>query len=141
MDLNCSQYKYNYRACRAFIADTIAPFSPWFIGLAETKLKPSHTNPFVLPGYGLMRHDRSLSRGGGVALLFREDIIMSIVRLSTERVFGIPRESEAEFLAVNALHPRFGSILVIIVYRSLRTSHFDDSFAEIEDLLFAPIVC
>lgn len=87
------------------------------------------------PGYSLLRQDRILSWGGGVALLFREDIIMYVVHSSTEKVFVIPRESKAEYWAANALHPRFVAILVIIVYHFSRTAHFDGFFAEIEDLL------
>lgn len=42
---------------------------------------------------------------------------------------------------MNALHPRFATIFVIIVYRSLLTAHFDEFFTEIEDLLSATDRC
>lgn len=70
-------------------------------------MKHSHSNPFVPPRYGLLRHDRILHRGMGVALVFREDFTMLVVHLSTEKIFVIPQESKADYIAVNALHARF----------------------------------
>lgn len=66
---------------------------------------------------------------------------MSVVRSSTEKISVIPRESHAKFIAVNALHPRFGAILVFVVYCQPQTSHFDQFFAEVEDILSSTDHC
>lgn len=39
---------------------------------------------YVPPGYGLLQHDRIFRQDGGVALIFREDFVVSVIRSSSE---------------------------------------------------------
>ena len=92
-------------------------FSPLFFGLAESRLKPTHQSIFVPPGYCLIRNDRILRRGGGVAPLYREDFVLLDSNSSFEPPLLPSSVPPIEFLACRFLHHSLGLILVITVYR------------------------
>lgn len=104
--------------------------------LAETKLKPQvHFVDGCFPGYTIYRHDRTLRRGGGVAIICRNSLVATPVAVSKERLFTVASEVLTEFAIFLVNGISFSSILVVVVYRPPRSQHFSKFLSQISDFL------
>lgn len=65
----------------------------------------------------MIRNDRTLRRGGGVALLYRNDFVLLESHLSSEPPLLPTSIPPIELLACRFFHHTLGVVLVIVVYR------------------------
>ena len=90
--------------------------------ISETWLKPSlPSNLYPLPGFILIRNDRTSRRGGGVAIYLRADLPFKIIAQSpTDRLFIM----EYLFIEVSFCGTK---ILLGVAYSPPGVSYFGDS--------------
>lgn len=86
------------------------------IAVTETWFKQKDNSLKVkLPNYNLLRNDRFMKRGGGVALYFRQDIPTRVVSKSSKR-------SEVEYMFAEAIFLNT-TVLVGVVYIPPKTTN------------------
>lgn len=103
-------------------------------------MKPDcHDVSRCFPGYRIVRHDRVLRRGGGVALICRDDCLVEVLLSSKENVFPSVDGIAVEFCVMLVSSARFPSLIVIVVYRPPRAEHFSRFLESISEFLsFSP---
>jgi hypothetical protein len=100
------------------------------VGISETWLKLKHDNDkmYDIEGYELIRHDRTETRGGGVAFYIKKGLKYDIVCKSKNG------ENEgAEYLIIS-IQLREVKMLVCVLYRRPQNNiKFDNFFAELQE--------
>lgn len=99
------------------------------IGVSETFLKPQLlSEPFQLPGYSFVRHDREGKEGGGVAVYLRSCFAYKLIATS-QPVYA--RKSEFIFVEVSL----GWKLLLCIVYRPPKAGAIDELFQVLGNLI------
>ena len=85
------------------------------------------------PGCQVHRHDRVSRSGGDVALIYRDDLIVTEVAASSEQPFRVLSEIHTEFVIYLINGVNFDSIFVVVVYGPPKVEQFGeflDRFSE-----------
>ncbi|CAK1588609.1 unnamed protein product [Parnassius mnemosyne] len=107
----------------SFVSDNVHA-----ILVSESWLKPCLPSiSYSIPGFQLIRNDRTARGGGGVAIYLRAHIPISIVRLSSQ----FPAENEAEYLFIEVLLSH-NKLLIGVFYSPSSTV---DYFTTLDNLL------
>ncbi|KAG7294925.1 hypothetical protein JYU34_022691 [Plutella xylostella] len=100
--------------------------------VSESWLKPFHSSAsYSLPGFNLIRNDRTGSRGGGVAIYLRSHIPFSIVNLSSQP----PPDSAGEHLLVEATLSHTKVLVGVYYSHSLNVNFFNSFEKLLEDFI------
>ncbi|KAI5727884.1 hypothetical protein M8J77_008146 [Diaphorina citri] len=94
--------------------------------ISESWLKPSISDSLVnISGYTLVRHDRLVRRGGGVAMYIRNDLTHKVLVRSTAA--SSQDDKIIEFMAVE-LVVRSIKILLTVVYKPPKANQLDELY-------------
>lgn len=105
----------------------VASKNPDIICVSETWLKPEYTNNAVsLIGYNLLRHDRSVNRGGGVCIYFKNKTANIIEKSSTK--------SSIEYLIVQLPYKNC-KLLIGVFYIPPQFSNNTTTLDELDNIL------
>ena len=107
-----------------------SPLSFHVILLSETWLKPSLSSSLVhLPGYTLLRNDRTLKRGGGVGAFVRSDLQPKIIHHTPCEYSAHP---EIMFVEITTSYKK---CLICVVYKPPRVGFLNDLETPLSDLI------
>ncbi|KAJ8719480.1 hypothetical protein PYW08_011655 [Mythimna loreyi] len=114
----------NAQSVPGHYSDLLASFSSAHLDallISETFLKPSLlSSHYALPGYVLVRNDRTGKGGGGVAIYIRADIPHKIISVSPSQYSG---SAEFLFLEITVNHSKI--LLAVFYSPNLHINYFD----------------